>query len=216
MVATSSMIDWLEDAKWVFVVIYVVSTIGVAIGVYWEGDHFPKARQQAGWKLLLACLGADTLLTILIFAADGGISHIQRAEIISLNTRIAPRSLTTEQQKTLAESFAKFPGKMVSVSSYMMDIEGDLLGKQILHAVSLAKLPEDDARMRVSSFGSVMVGIAVTGTDSDFVAAATATFVSLGLTSVSHEPSNNFMDSIYEQKSFPLKIFIGAKPLVEE
>jgi hypothetical protein len=90
--ARTSLLDPLEWIKWVFVVAYVLSTIGVTVGVYWEGDQFEKTKQQRGWRLLILSLAADTLFTILIFATDGWISHIQRQEIIALEKRLAARA----------------------------------------------------------------------------------------------------------------------------
>jgi hypothetical protein len=84
----------LEVAKVVFFAVYVAATIGVIVGVYWEGDRFPKEKQQRGWSLLIRSLAADTLFTILIFGTDGWIGQIQRVEIISLEERLLPRDLT--------------------------------------------------------------------------------------------------------------------------
>jgi hypothetical protein len=75
---STNLIVPLELAKLVFFVVYVAATIGVLIGVYWEGDQFPKEKQQRGWTLLVRSLAVDTLFTILVFSADGWISTIQR------------------------------------------------------------------------------------------------------------------------------------------
>jgi hypothetical protein len=87
------LIDLLEYVKIAFCVIYAAATVGVIVGVYWEGDQFGKEMQQRGWRLLVTSLAFDTLFTILIFSADGWISHIQRGEIIALETKAAPRSI---------------------------------------------------------------------------------------------------------------------------
>jgi hypothetical protein len=78
MLSSASLIFPLEIAKFVFFAVYVAATIGVVVGVYWEGEQFPKEKQHQGWKLLVASLAIDTLFTVLIFGTDGWISHIQR------------------------------------------------------------------------------------------------------------------------------------------
>ena len=80
----NALLTALEYAKWLFAVAYILSTIGVIIGVYWEGEQFEKLKQQRGWRLLICSLALDTLFTILIFGTDGWISQIQRREIIAL------------------------------------------------------------------------------------------------------------------------------------
>jgi hypothetical protein len=86
-------VDQLEVAKWWLVGIYVLSTIGVIVGVYWEGHKFDSdaPKQERGWRLLLISLGAESLFGILIFASDGWINQIQRSEIISLEKMLMPR-----------------------------------------------------------------------------------------------------------------------------
>jgi hypothetical protein len=97
---STSLIAPLEIAKFVFFVSYVAATIGVIVGVYWEGDQFPKDKQQRGWTLLVRSLAADTLFTVLVFGTDGWISAIQRQEIIALTgigNAIAPRGVDVNE-----------------------------------------------------------------------------------------------------------------------
>jgi hypothetical protein len=46
--STEFWLNNLESAKWIFVVFYVVSTIGVTIGVHWEGESQPEATKRLG------------------------------------------------------------------------------------------------------------------------------------------------------------------------
>src|ERR1700730_18319226 len=85
---STTLVNPLEIAKLVFFAVYVLATIGVIIGVYWEGDQFPKEKQQRGWVLLVASLGIDTFFTILMFGTDGWISAIQRNEIAGLTQEL--------------------------------------------------------------------------------------------------------------------------------
>ncbi len=84
----TALIAPLEIAKWLFVLFFVASTIGVIVGVYWEGEKFDKTKQHRGWKLLLRSLAAETAFGVLIFLSDGWIAEIQRAEIERQNFEI--------------------------------------------------------------------------------------------------------------------------------
>src|SRR5258708_22547332 len=109
-------LDGLEIAKWLFAAAYVFSTIGVTVGVYWENEKFDKAKQNRGWKLLIWSLAFDTLFTVMIFGIDGWISQSQRDEIIVLETKLAPRVLTNEQQDTLLEALRPFAKQQYALS----------------------------------------------------------------------------------------------------
>ena len=59
-----SSLDAIEGVKWVGVVAYVLSTVGVTVDVYWEHDKFPKPKQVRGRRLLIWSLALDTFFTI--------------------------------------------------------------------------------------------------------------------------------------------------------
>ncbi len=118
--STEFWLNNLESAKWVFVVAYVVATIGVTIGVHWEGEHFAKPKQSLGHRLVVWSLAADTLFTILIFATDGWISQIQKSQIAEAVNRAAKaeetlvayrkqRYLTQGQKDRIARVTKDFP-----------------------------------------------------------------------------------------------------------
>jgi len=112
-----SLIFSLEIAKFVFFCVYVAATIGVIVGVYWEGEHFDKATQQRGWRLLVGSLAIDTLFTVLIFGTDGWIGHIQRSEIIALEEKLAPRVPLNGAQISAIRLAAKpFAGQQYALS----------------------------------------------------------------------------------------------------
>jgi glutamine synthetase len=118
---SKSLIGPLEIAKWVFVVLFVASTIGVIVGVYWEGYKFAKDKQHKGWLLLLKSLAAETAFGVLIFLSDGWISEIQSHEIISLETKIEQllthRSLTAEQKSRISAALSSYPpGDFITVT----------------------------------------------------------------------------------------------------
>lgn len=102
--------DQLEWVKyWVLIPLFVVSTIGVIIGVYLEHRNFSQPVQDKGWRLLLLSLGLETFFGILIFAADGGVSAVQQSEIIALDKRIAPREMDPAALADLLQKFPKEP-----------------------------------------------------------------------------------------------------------
>jgi hypothetical protein len=76
-------LDGLEITKWIFAAAYVFSTIGVAVGVYWENEKFEKAKQHRGWKLLIWSLAFDTLAsaTSITVATSSRMSHEVRSGI---------------------------------------------------------------------------------------------------------------------------------------
>jgi hypothetical protein len=111
-------IDTLEGAKVVLIWLYVLSTIGVIVGVYLEGERFSDHTKLVGWRILLCSLAVETLFGTLIFAADGKISKDQRYEIIALQTKLAPRSLNFAQMSEISAALAKFSGQEFTIGSY--------------------------------------------------------------------------------------------------
>src|SRR6185312_7351470 len=79
---------------------------GVILGVGLEGEGFKKRTQHIGWLLLLASLGLETYLTILIFSIDSETIHRQQTKIEQL---LAYRHLSPEQTVRLIAVTKKFP-----------------------------------------------------------------------------------------------------------
>lgn len=129
ILVSTSLIFPLEVAKFVFFVVYVAATIGVIIGVYWEGEKFDKKTQHRGWLLLVTSLAIDTLFTILIFGTDGWISQLQKSQISEALNRAAnaettlaeyrkQRLLTQGQKNRIARVTKDFPS--VTFVAYMV------------------------------------------------------------------------------------------------
>jgi hypothetical protein len=156
--ASTSFLDPLEWIKWVFVAAYVVSTIGVTIGVYWEGDQFEKSKQQRGWRLLILSLAADTLFTILIFATDGWISRIQRQEIIALEKRLAARTLSDVQATDMKSKLQSFSGQVFQVVPYWQNRESFTIADRIARTLIDAGWKIEQPQNRPSIIG-VMTGV---------------------------------------------------------
>jgi hypothetical protein len=128
---TSSLLHPLEYIKWLLATLYVLSTIGVTIGVYWEGEQFKKAKQQRGWRLLIWSLALDTLFTILIFGTDGWISQIQQREIIALETRLAARALSDEQATAIKKRLETFADQTFQIIPYWQNRESMAIANRI-------------------------------------------------------------------------------------
>ncbi len=69
-------IGQLESARLVLEVLFVLSGIGVAIGVALEKERF-----DIGWKVLVAALGIEIVFTVLIFNCDSEVSRRQEYEL---------------------------------------------------------------------------------------------------------------------------------------
>ena len=127
----SSLLHPLEYIKWILATLYALSTIGVTIGVYWEGEQFEKTKQQRGWRLLIWSLALDTLFTILIFGTDGWISQIQEREIIALETRLAARTLSDQQATAIKKRLEKFAGQTFQIIPYWQNRESMAIANRI-------------------------------------------------------------------------------------
>jgi hypothetical protein len=134
----NALLNVFESAKWTFVCAYILSTIGVTIGVYWEGDQFDKAKQHRGWILLICCLAADTFFTIMVFGIEGWVGHIQRNEIIALESRLAARTLTPKQQRAIADAIRQYSGIKFELGTYTHVPECAALTDQIGSALKNA------------------------------------------------------------------------------
>jgi hypothetical protein len=155
----NALLNVLEGAKWVFVGAYVVSTIGVTVGVYWEGDQFDKAKQHRGWKLLICSLAADTFFTIMVFGIEGWVGHIQRNEIIALESRLAARTLTPGQLHAITDAVGRYAGIKFELGTYSHVPECAALTDQIGSALKNANW--DLVPLNAEPF-SVIAGVVVT------------------------------------------------------
>jgi len=134
-VSNITLLDALEAAKWACAGAYVIATIGVTLGVYWEGAQFSKARQEFGNKVLIVSLAADTLFTIFVFGIDGWIGQIQRSEIITLENRVAARSLSDAQFADIAKRLAPLKGQQFHIVTYWKNPEALDISNRIYAAL---------------------------------------------------------------------------------
>ncbi len=102
----TDQLDWIKN--WLLLPSYVVAAVFVTLGVYLEKKEFEESTHKIGWRMLVGSLGIEIVLTIFIFAVDARISALQRNEIIALQKRLAPRSLTAEQLERLVNALKPF------------------------------------------------------------------------------------------------------------
>jgi hypothetical protein len=222
-VLMSSAHCW-EIAGYFSTALVLIGVIGEFVGelTNWVSSELWKRRLLVASTLtLIIGIAAEILTQVQSNSKNSLVIGIlnksvedERTARVNLEVQIAPRRLDLKQQKSLAALFAKFPGRTVHVSSYMRDHEADFLARQILRAIYDANLQKDDKRMHVDTFGTAIVGICVTGTDISLVKATIETLASFGLGPISEKPiPNNYMNVEEENAPFPLKIFVGMKPL---
>jgi hypothetical protein len=111
-------IETIEVIKTAIIWLYIASTIAVVVGVYLEGERFPERTKIRGWQILLAALTAETLLGGLMFAADARIDQIQKHEIIELETKLEPRSLSEAEISAIAATLSRFAPQEFTIASY--------------------------------------------------------------------------------------------------
>jgi hypothetical protein len=211
-VTSTSLLPWLEAAKLVFSISYVVATVGVIVGVVWEGEQFPKEKQQRGWRLLVTSLGFDTLFTILVLSTDGWISAIQRDEISALEARLAARVIPATDVASLAVLLSKFSGQKYGISSYWTLGEAKLLASQIEFDV-LAKsgwifVPPTGAESLITVVAGVVIGIPPASTQSQSLLDA-ANALSKGLNDAKIDAIIGPGWAIAPDQ---IEIFVGIKP----
>jgi len=127
-------IDQLESIKVALEVLFVISGIGVAVGVAIEKERF-----DPGWKLLVSSLALDVIFTGLIFAADARISQEQRSEIISLQKRLAARTLLDNQIAGIAEKLKEYSGQEYEIIAFWNNKESVALMNRMISALDLAQ-----------------------------------------------------------------------------
>jgi hypothetical protein len=110
--------DQLEALRVGTIALYILASVAVILGVYWENEDFKKETRKKGWILLLLALGVETLLAIVIFVGDAEIIGHQRAEIIRLTT---PRNLSPDAVKRVAEKVCPFGPKQFDIVHVIFD-----------------------------------------------------------------------------------------------
>jgi hypothetical protein len=100
----------IDAAKYLLLIpAYVGATVGVLVGVYREDSpKLTPPQQRRGRTLLLWSLGVELISGVLVFAADGTVSHVQESTIKQLVSR---RELSAVQKEHLAVVAKQFPSR---------------------------------------------------------------------------------------------------------
>ena len=202
-----NLIAPLEIAKVVAFVAYVASTIGVIVGVYWEGDQFPTERQQLGWRVLVASLAFDTFFTIIIFGVDGWINVIQRGEIITLETRLAARTLSDTQAADIKNRAAQFQSQTFQVITYWDDDECMEIANRVADMLIAAGWQIDQPKQFTGLFGVLKV-VSDTGGSKRTHEAVAALVDALNANGIAAAPKDN----INPVPTDKIQISVGIKP----
>jgi len=111
-------------------------------------------------------------------------AEAERLERMRLQAIVAPRSLSLDEQRQIAEVCRRFAGHRAIVSSYGLDGEGAAIGGQLIALLRLALGNDNVLDSRASSVvtGGFQFGIHLRGPDSerDFIRALSDSLSSLG------------------------------------
>ena len=91
------------------------------------------------------------------------VAESERHERIKLEARVAPRSLSLNQQRLIVDALRKFSGQPVIVSSYGLDGEGANIGAQIISVLGSAGIEVTDNRASIITTGGFENGIHIRG-----------------------------------------------------
>jgi hypothetical protein len=101
----------------------VLASIAVGGGIIFERPKYPPSVHRVAFWLVVGGIAIEAVCTIFLFVFDEGISGAQQSrieaqqlKIISLEKQIAPRELTEDQQKKIAEKIKPFAGTPFDLS----------------------------------------------------------------------------------------------------
>jgi hypothetical protein len=231
---------WLS--VWTFLVV-----LGLVIE-YWHDVRDLIVARPFNWKLFQTLVGG-----VLITVGVGGELYVQvkasriegqlrernhqalanaakeaedeRLARIGLEVLVAPRRLTIEQQRAIANSCHRFAGRTVVISSYALDTEAQVLSEQICSAFQAAGMHCVPNPGSLNTFGKLLQGIRVSGSrlQHDFVSAIKASLEQdghLALAGLEQEiipsvPGNRFEEfAVRTERPSDASIFVGVKPVV--
>jgi hypothetical protein len=116
-------IDTFEIARSWLAWSLIVATAIVWFGVYLEREKFSKETQNIGWKVLLAGLGAEVLLSAFLWSVDTGISNKLRSELLEVRQRTANRDITPDEMKDTSAKLTRFSGQPAKIVIFPVNFE---------------------------------------------------------------------------------------------
>jgi hypothetical protein len=110
----------------------VLASIAVGAGILFERPEYSSSVHKIAFWLIVVGIAVEAVCTIFLFVFDEGISSAQQSKIISLENRLAGRSLTAEQQEALKRRMTPFAKQRVSIGVLPMLKEHADFGLQLL------------------------------------------------------------------------------------
>jgi hypothetical protein len=141
------------------------------------------------------------------------IAEQERLERVKLEAQLAPRRLSSEQQKAIAVSLKRFNGRKVKLITYAHDLEAGLLATQIKPALLEAGIRVDDQISGVMVVGGFVAGVWVNGppVEQDLVKALFDTLVQDGKLVARNNGTKPFAGAANPADG--VNILVGVKPL---
>jgi len=135
-------------------------------------------------------------------------AELERLARTRLEAQIAPRRLSAEQQTFVSDTLRRFSGRSVTLTSYSLDVEAAVLGRQLKAALESAGIRVNDNLAGTLPIGRFATGIHVSGPllERDFVQALeTALGHNGNIGSVSIDPPISSFGSV--------GLLVGIKPI---
>ena len=207
----------------------MLMTLLVIVGVALEGreywDDFTEHGlrpliPKLGYGLVVVGLSGELVFQTWIGHADSVLRDQSERQVAALTTAnlvlekaIAPRELTSEQQKAFVNALAGFDGAKISLVSYSLDAESARFGQQLLDAFNAAHLVIDDERMSEFAMGNIAFGVHVTGVNKELVDRLVLAFRQAALDVTTEPVPSPIISHGGSGIVFPAKVFVAVKPI---
>lgn len=222
--ALETSITTLDTWVLVFAALVAVGVVGeAALGVrHWMLDGRLRTLRHVESQLHeneLAQLAKDTADANARAAEANQKAEQERLERLRLEAVVAPRSLSLDQQRSIANAWKAFAGRKVSLTTYALDAEGATLGKQIIACLREAGLNAEDRTASNMPLGGFALGVHVNGSDNELVSAIATALQSVGHLAVEqHGPSLRNASIASGDPSagtdLTASILVGVKPIM--
>jgi hypothetical protein len=111
----------------------VLASFAVAAGIVLESPHWSIAN-----ALVIGGVAIEAVCTLLLFGFDEGISGAQQAKIVTLETRLAFRSLSDEQFNDLIQQLKPSSGQHFDIVTYWKNPEAKAITGRIYDTLTKA------------------------------------------------------------------------------
>jgi hypothetical protein len=113
----SALLSGTADPFWphfALLALSVLAGIAVGAGIILESPEYPASIHRKAKWLVIGGVAIESICTISLFAFDEGISGAQQAKILALERRLAPRTLSEEQQASIVNAIKRFAPQQFS------------------------------------------------------------------------------------------------------